>query len=354
MVHVVHDVAAHARLGGTRDAHGLVKGQIDGFFGPHRLQVAAVHLHAVAGLHEVANLGGAAVEQHPAFGDEAVGFAARAQPAFADELIETSGHRRKRITEWKMRTRPQGTAGVAAGAGPAHNPAATPAVSGRTATVAHRFIPVFRYLMNPKHLALAAAAALTAAACTQEKTAAVATAADTPVVADTVAYRTDADLLTSRVAHDLQITDPVAVDRVKNVYYTRGRRLRDLEAQYTTDTTGRYAALRQANDNATRDMQNALDEANYNTYSSSLGTYYGGTPYTVVVVRDAPAAPRSLEARVGQGSEVVKLEREGDGDQKVKFENGAKVKRSDDGSIKIKHADGTKIKIDEDGSRKVK
>ena len=207
--------------------------------------------------------------------------------------------------------------------------------------------------MTIKTLMLAAAATLAAAACTQEKTADVATT-DNAMAMDTVAYRTDADQLANRVAQDLQITDPVVVDRVKTVYYTRGRRLREVETRYATDTTGRYAALRQANDDATRDMQNALDEANYNTYSSNLPNYYAGTPYTVVVVRDAPATPRSLEARVGQGSEVVKMERDGDGEKKTKFENGAKVKRSDDGSIKIKRADGTKIKIDEDGNRKVK
>ena len=140
------------------------------------------------------------------------------------------------------------------------------------------------------------------------------------------------------------------MNRIKTVYYTRGRKLNS----YMTDTTGRYAATKAANDEANQEIRTVLtDPSQYNTYSSNLGSYYAGQPYTVVVVDATPAKP-SLAERVGQGSGVKKMEHEGDGDKKTKFENGAKIKRDDDGSMKIKRADGTKVKIDEDGHRTVK
>jgi hypothetical protein len=211
--------------------------------------------------------------------------------------------------------------------------------------------------MNTKLLALAAAATLATAACSHEKTAETTATMDpgtatvtetTTTTVDTAAYRSEADMMANRVAQDLKITDPTVIERVKTVYYTRGRKLNT----YTTDTTGRYAALKAANDETTAAMSTALDDAQYNTYTSHLNDYYAGQPYTVVVVGSKPR--RSLEQRVGGGATVTKLEREEDGDKKTKFANGAKVKRDDDGSIKIKRADGTKIKIDENGNRTVK
>lgn len=213
--------------------------------------------------------------------------------------------------------------------------------------------------MNTKLLGLLAAATLATAACSQEKKTEETTTVTTPdatttttttTTVDTTSYRNDADALAARIAEDLKLTDTTVVRRIKTVYYTRGRKLNS----YTTDTTGRYAAAKAANDAANQEIKTILtDPTQYNTYSSNLGTYYAGQPYTVVVVDAAPAKP-SLAARVGQGSGVKKMEREDDGDKKTKFENGAKIKREDDGSLKIKRADGTKVKIDEDGNRTVK
>ena len=211
--------------------------------------------------------------------------------------------------------------------------------------------------MTIKFLLLATTVAL-AAACSQEKPAA--TAPDTTVTTtttttvDSTAYRAPADALAERVAADLKMTDEATKARFRTVYYSRGRALRDADARYVADTSGRYAAIKAANDAATRDVKTALaNDGLYNTYSSGQGSYYEG-PYTTVVTTEKPTARPSLNARVGQGSGVVKLEREGDGDNKTKYGNGAKIKRSDDGSVKIKLADGTKIKIDENGKRTVK
>ncbi len=213
--------------------------------------------------------------------------------------------------------------------------------------------------MNTKLFLLAAATMLATAACSEKKTETTETtaapAADAVATIDTTSYRTSADALAAQVANDLKTTDTAVKTRLQNVYYTRGRALRDLDAKYATDTTGRYAALRAVNDQATSEVKTIVDPAQYNTYTTSQGTYYGG-PYTAAAAAAATAAPAkaSLGTRVGQGTAIKKLEREGDGDHKVKYENGAKIKRESDGSVKIKRADGTKIKIDEHGNRTVK
>jgi hypothetical protein len=207
--------------------------------------------------------------------------------------------------------------------------------------------------MNTKLLLLAAAATL--ASCSEKKTETTETtpAPPAPVATiDTTAYRTSAKTLADQVATDLAATDAAVKTRLENVYYTRGRALRDLDTRYATDTTGRYAALRAVNDQTTNEVKTIVTPAQYGTYTTSQGTYYNG-PYTAAAATAATAAKPSLGARVGQGSGIKKLENDDD-DSKVKYNNGAKIKRSDDGSVKIKRADGTKIKIDENGNRTVK
>jgi hypothetical protein len=210
--------------------------------------------------------------------------------------------------------------------------------------------------MNTKLLLLAAAATL--ASCSEKKTETTetTTAPPAPVATiDTTAYRTSAATLASQVAADLNATDAAVKTRLEDVYYTRGRALRDLDTKYATDTAGRYAALRAVNDQTTNEVKTIVTPAQYGTYTTSQGTYYNG-PYTTAAATAAAATTTkpSLGARVGQGTAIKKLEREGDGDHKVKYENGAKIKRESDGSVKIKRADGTKIKIDEHGNRTVK
>jgi len=212
--------------------------------------------------------------------------------------------------------------------------------------------------MNTKLLLLAAAATLATTACSEKKTETTETttapATDAVATIDTTSYRTSADALANQVATDLNATDAAVKTRLQNVYYTRGRALRDLDTKYATDTTGRYAALKAVNDQTTNEVKTIVDPAQYKTYTTSQGTYYSGPYTTTTVVTTAPAAKASLGARVSQGTAIKKLERENDGDHKVKYENGAKIKREDDGSVKIKRADGTKIKIDENGHKTVK
>jgi len=219
--------------------------------------------------------------------------------------------------------------------------------------------------MNTKLLLLAAAAAFATSSCSQEKKETTettttpageqTTTTTTTTTVDTAAYRSEADALAARVATDMQATDAAVKTRLQNVYYSRGRALRDLDTRYASDTAGRYAALRAANDQTTSEVKSIVTPTQYQAYTASQGTYYGG-PYTAAAAAAASAKPArraSLGARVGQGSGIKKMEVDAD-DHKVKYQNGAKIKRSDDGSIKIKQADGTKIKIDEHGNRTVK
>jgi len=178
------------------------------------------------------------------------------------------------------------------------------------------------------------------------------------VVPDTMAAYEDARRLSARLAEDLKLTDATVVKRIEKTYYTRGRRLNELQTRYANDTTGRYAAVRQANDQADEEVRATLNNpVAYNTYSANRASY-GEGPYSLPPARVEPlampvrAAP--VARRVGEGSAIKKLERKTDGDRKTKYENGAKVKVSDDGSRKIRLADGTKIKIDKNGKRTVK
>lgn len=218
--------------------------------------------------------------------------------------------------------------------------------------------------MKSKLLLLATAATVAFASCSQEKKTEVTETTTAPAgttettttttTIDSASYRTSADQLANQVAADLRATDEATKTRLQQIYYSRGRALRDIEAR--PDTAGRYAALRDLNDNTTREVKTVVtDPAAYRTYTDNQGNYYAG-PYTTTVVTTTttPAARPSVGARVGQGSGVKKMERENDGDHKVKYENGAKIKRESDGSVKIKRADGTKIKIDENGHKTVK
>ncbi|OGX90833.1 hypothetical protein [Hymenobacter coccineus] len=208
--------------------------------------------------------------------------------------------------------------------------------------------------MNTKLLGLLAAAALATASCSEDKkteTTVTTDAATQPMAVDTLAYRTSADELAARVATDINPADTALPTKLRPIYYSRGRAMRDIEARYTADTAGVYAATKAANDQASEAVKAAVPAPQYVTYTTKQSDYYAG-PYTRAVANATETKP-SLGARVGQGSGIKKLENSED-EGKVKYQNGAKIKRSDDGSLKIKRADGTKIKIDEDGKRTVK
>ena len=218
--------------------------------------------------------------------------------------------------------------------------------------------------MNTKLLGLLAAATLATASCTQDKKVETTTAATpetvttttTTTTVDTVAVHDEARRLAARMAEDLKLSDPAVVTRIERTYYTRGQRLGEANNRYVRDTVGRYAALRQINDEADNEIRTDLNNPGYyNTYSTNRANY-GDGPYSLApgTVTTTSATTTVRHGSVGQGSGVKKMENQNDGDKKTKYENGAKIKRNDDGSVKIKMADGTKVKIDENGHRTVK
>jgi hypothetical protein len=169
------------------------------------------------------------------------------------------------------------------------------------------------------------------------------TVVTTTTTVDTARYWNNLDSLTRRITSDLSLTDTVAVRKVTTVYRTRARRLSAAERQYMADTTGRYAALRAANDEADRELRAALNDPDrYKVYEQNRAAYYQGTPYTVTVVEAAPAK---------RGPAVTKYEKDDDGSVKIKYANGAKVKIGADGDTKVKHANGTKVKNGDDGHK---
>ncbi|AMR28037.1 hypothetical protein A0257_13685 [Hymenobacter psoromatis] len=217
--------------------------------------------------------------------------------------------------------------------------------------------------MTTKFILLAAAAAFTFASCSQDaKTTETTTTTTLPAgtdttriaAVDTLAYRNAANTLATRVAGELNAADTALPTKLRPIYYTRGRAMRAIDARYATDTTGRYAALKAANDQASNAVKTTVTAPEYKTYTGNAGNYYAG-PYTATTLAVAKATETkpSLGKRVGKGSGIKKLENSEDAG-KVKYNNGAKIKRSDDGSLKIKRADGTKVKIDENGHRTVK
>ncbi|MBC7447311.1 MAG: hypothetical protein H7330_04575 [Hymenobacteraceae bacterium] len=192
------------------------------------------------------------------------------------------------------------------------------------------------------------AAAFLTTACAQEAKTTETTPPDSTVTTttttvDTTQYWTALPTLTDRIAADLRLTDTVVVRKVRTVYRTRAHRLSAAERQYAADTTGRYAALRAANDEADRELRTALnDPARYRTYEQNRAAYYEGTPYTAPVVT-APPAPR--------GPAEVSREVGKDGEVKIKYADGSKMKIGQDGDTKVKYADGHKVKNGDDGHK---
>ncbi|SNR63626.1 MULTISPECIES: T-complex 10 C-terminal domain-containing protein [Hymenobacter] len=220
--------------------------------------------------------------------------------------------------------------------------------------------------MKKTLLFLSCAASVAIASCSQNKPAAEDAAttpsADTAVVVndavpatstDSTAYRTEADQLASRIADDLKLTDTVVVTRIQKTYYTRGRRLNEVDSQYTSDTTGRYAALRSINDETDRSVKSIVTEPQYTTYAANRGAYYDGTPYTASTATTTTTTTQTAAPARRRGPAIVKYERDG-GDVKIEYANGTKVKIDKDGERKTKYASGRKVKVDDDGERKVK
>ncbi|WP_345236692.1 T-complex 10 C-terminal domain-containing protein [Hymenobacter saemangeumensis] len=217
--------------------------------------------------------------------------------------------------------------------------------------------------MNTK-LLLLAAVALTTAACHQEKPAEITAAVpgasrDTAVVvSDTIGYHDDARRLTDRVASDLKLTDAETRRRLEYAYYTRNRRLGEIDARYTSDTTGSYAAYRTVDDDTDREVRTIVtNPTQYRTYETNRERYYYGDDDregTTATTTTTTATTTTPHAKPRRRARIVSYKNDG-GDIKIEYSNGTKVKIDKDGDRKVKYANGTKVKTDaDDGETKVK
>ncbi|GAA4392731.1 T-complex 10 C-terminal domain-containing protein [Hymenobacter koreensis] len=207
---------------------------------------------------------------------------------------------------------------------------------------------------------LAAAIALTS--CSQDKSAAVdaatTPAADTAVVvdddADMTVYQDEANRTADMVNADLGLTDTAQTRRVRTVYYTRARRLGELETRYASDTTGRYTAVRQVDTDTDNEIRTVInDDARYRTYQTNRARYYGYNDAEEASEVDARATASGTTPR-RRGPAIVKYKKDASG-TKVEYANGTVVKVDKDGDRKIEYPNGTKVKRDaDDGTRKVK
>ncbi|KUG08052.1 T-complex 10 C-terminal domain-containing protein [Solirubrum puertoriconensis] len=221
-------------------------------------------------------------------------------------------------------------------------------------------------MKNTLLLFASAATLALSTACNRDKPAAVDAAAtpsaDTAVVvdddADLTIYQDQANRTADQVAADLGISDTAKVRRFRNTYYTRAQRIGDLDAQYETDTAGRYAATRQIDTDTDTEVRTILsDDAQYRTYETNRTRYYGsgsnteGASTTVTSTTTTETTTRPARRRRPR---IVKYENE-NGEVKIMYSNGTTVKIDKDGDRKVEYANGTKVKRDaDDGEVKVK
>ncbi|WP_400192197.1 hypothetical protein [Hymenobacter sp. B81] len=231
--------------------------------------------------------------------------------------------------------------------------------------------------MKKMFLLLSCAAAMTMASCSQDKTAdTTATTTETSADASGSAamggysdadYNRRADRIAADVAANMKL-DEATRTKVRDVYYNRSKRLGELHSQYTTDTTGMAAAMREVYSETDTEMKSIFtDPAQYSAYESSRDTYledrYMATDASMsdgssTVSADASMSESGdmstsasgsamdvskMKAKDGEGN---KIKVKGDGDVKTKDAAGNKSKLdADDGTMKDKPADGGKTKV---------
>src|SRR5690606_19061845 len=96
----IDDVAVHGGLGGAGHADRFVEHDVDVpalalGCGPH-FQRLAVHFDLVVVTHLRPDATAEAVHGDPSLGDQAIGFATRAEAAFTDVFVEAHGYGRRR------------------------------------------------------------------------------------------------------------------------------------------------------------------------------------------------------------------------------------------------------------------
>ncbi|QDA59496.1 hypothetical protein [Hymenobacter jejuensis] len=218
--------------------------------------------------------------------------------------------------------------------------------------------------MKKTLLLLTSAAALTMASCSQDKPADTATTTTTTTTTTTsdAAYRDRADRIAQKMATDMKITDTAVVSRVRTAYYNRARRLSELRSQYTSDTTGMAAAMRDANTETDSEFKTIFtDPAQYQAYETNRATYDdanyadNSSSSDAMSSSDSSGTTMSADASSGSASDAGSTTSMSVDKAKLKGDNGSKMKVKSDGDVKVKDSEGNKGKMDaDDGTVKSK
>lgn len=211
---------------------------------------------------------------------------------------------------------------------------------------------------------LSCAATLTMAACSQEKSADTATTDTTSTTTTTTTdasgtaamggysdadYNSRADRISSDLATKMKL-DEATKAKVRTAYYNRSKRLGELHSQYTTDTTGMAAAMRDVYSDTDTELKTVFtDPAQYSSYETTRSEYMedrymtepnsmsDGSTMTEEGSATTDMSTTTTATAAGDGMEISKM--------KAKDADGSKVKVKDNGKVKTKTADGEKSKM---------
>lgn len=202
---------------------------------------------------------------------------------------------------------------------------------------------------------LSCAAGLTMASCSQDKSADTATTTDTTTTTTSTDasgsaamggysdadYNSRADRISGDMATRMKLDDATRA-KVRTAYYNREKRFGELHSQYSSDTTGMAAAMREVYADTDTEMKSIFtDPQQYSAYESSRGEYMEDRYMTT---------PNSMSdgTMSADGSTASDMSTSGSAGTSGADTDPAKVKVKRDGDVKIKDTDGSKTKLDAD------
>ena len=220
--------------------------------------------------------------------------------------------------------------------------------------------------MKNSLLILAGAAALSLASCSQEKTSDTTVAAGdgtttTTTTTTTSAPMSQADIearaqrIADKMVADMKITDEATKTKIRTVYVNRYTKMNEMRTQYSTDTTGMAAAMRQSMEETDAEFKTVFtDPTQYQAYETTRTTYYDmedddasmSTTSDMSSTTTTDASTSTDAGSMSGSADGGKVKVKADGDIKIKDAQGNKMKMDgDDGTIKAKPEEGGKSKI---------
>jgi hypothetical protein len=222
---------------------------------------------------------------------------------------------------------------------------------------------------------------LTMAACSQDKSADTATTDTTTTTTSTDAsgsgsaamggysdadYNSRADRIASDMATKMKL-DEATREKVRTAYYNRSKRLGELHNQYSSDTTGMAAAMREVYTDTDAEMKQVFtDPTQYSTYESSRTEYiedrYMTTPNSMSD-GTSTSADGSMSSDESMASDASTSSSDMNADMSTSTSSSSTTTTQSSGSgmsgvavekAKIKDAAGNKLKVKDNGKVKTK